>query len=61
MSVVNIFNSESELFSFYPKKKYFKIKDIFNDYWYEFLDFANKKNIKIRPVVLRNVERMMIC
>ena len=61
MSIVNVFNSELELFDFYSKKKYFKIKDIFNDYWFEFLEFADKKNIKIRPVVKRDVERMMIC
>ena len=61
MSIVNVFNSEFELFDFYSKKKYFKIKDIFNDYWFEFLEFADKKNIKIRPVVKRDVERMMIC
>lgn len=61
MSIVNVFNSETELFDFYPKMKYFKIKDIFNDYWFEFLDFADKKKINIRPVVKRDVERMMIC
>ena len=61
MSIVEVFDSEKELFNVFPKTKYFKLKDIFNDFWYEFLDFAKSKNLKIRKVVLRDVERMMIC
>ncbi len=60
MSIINVFNSEKELYSFYPKQFYFQLKDIFNDYWYDFLDFANSKNLTIRPVVLRNVEHFPI-
>ncbi len=37
----------------------FKIKDIFNDHWYSFLD-ANP-NLNIRPVVHSEVEKMMGC
>lgn len=61
MSVVNVFNSEKELFDFYPKNKYFKMQDIFNEYWYDFLDWADNHNLIIRPVVKRDVKRMMIC
>ena len=61
MSIVKVFDSEKELFNEFPKTKYFKLKDIFNDFWYDFLDFAESKNLKIRKVVLRDVERMMIC
>lgn len=61
MSVINIFENEKELYKFYPKKFYFELKDIFNDYWYDFLEFANYKNFTIRPVVHRDVERMIQC
>ena len=61
MSIINVFKSEKELFDFYPKKFYFSLKDIFNDYWDNFLDFANSKNLIIRDVVFRDVRRMMNC
>ena len=50
MSIINVFKSEKELFDFYPKKFYFSLKDIFNDYWDNFLDFANSKNLIIRDL-----------
>ena len=59
--IINTFKTETELFSIYPKTNYFKLKDIFNDYWDSFLGFAKSKNITIRPVVIRDVERMMVC
>lgn len=40
-------------------KSKFKIKDIFNDHWYPFLE-ANP-NLEIRPVVHTEVEKMMGC
>ncbi len=61
MSIIDVFDSDKELFNKYPKTKYFKIKDIFNEFWYNFLDYADKKELKIRSVVKRDVERMMIC
>lgn len=38
-------------------KSNFKIKDIFNDHWYSFLE--DNTNLNIRPVVLEEVEKMM--
>lgn len=61
MNIINVFDSEKELFENYPKTKYFKMQDIFNDYWHMFLDFADNKNINIRPVVIQDVNRMLIC
>lgn len=40
-------------------KSNFKIKDIFNDHWYSFLQ--DNPNINIRPVVYEEVEKMMGC
>ena len=37
----------------------FKIKDIFNDHWYSFLE--DNPNLNIRPVVYEEVEKMMSC
>ena len=59
--IVDTFKTEKELFNNYPKIKYFKLKDIFNKYWDDFIIFAEHKNLTIRPVVFRDVKRMMIC
>lgn len=61
MSIINVFKTEKELFDNYSKKYHFSLKDIFNDYWDNFLRFANSKNLIIRDVVHRDVNRMMIC
>lgn len=61
MSIVETFKNENELFNAYPKKVYWKLKDIFIDYWDDFLDFSEKRNLKIRDVVKRDVKRMMEC
>ena len=54
MSIINVFNSDKELLSVYPKQFYFQLKEIFNNYWYDFLEFANSRNLTIRPVVSRD-------
>lgn len=59
--IINEFKTDKELFDAYPKKLHWYLKDIFLDYWYDFLDFAEKKNLTIRPVVKRDVSRMMKC
>ena len=59
--IVATFKTEKELFETYPKVNFFKMKDIFNDYWDSFLVFAEDRNLIIRDVVKRDVERMMIC
>lgn len=59
--VLNIFNSEQELYENYPKKYHWYLKDIFNDYWDSFLEFADKHNLTIRPVVKKEVNKMLMC
>ena len=61
MSIINTFKTEKELFEFYPKKYFWNLKDIFTDYWDDFLEFAESRKLTIRNVVTRDVERMMIC
>ena len=61
MSIINVFKSEKELFEAYPKKYYWSLKDIFSDYWDDFLEFADSKNLIIRDVVKRDVSRMIYC
>ena len=61
MSIINIFDTDKELFHSYPKKFYWNLKDIFNDYWFDFLDFASSRNLNIRDVVFRDVNRMISC
>jgi len=43
---------EKELFDFYPKTKYFKIQDIFNEYWYDFLSWSDFGHIKNREELI---------
>ena len=61
MSIINIFDTDKDLFHSYPKKFYWNLKDIFNDYWFDFLDFASSRNLNIRDVVFRDVNRMISC
>ena len=59
--VVDTFKTEKDLRIKYPKTKYFKLKDVFIAYWDNFVKFAEYKNLYIRDVVFRDVQRMMIC
>jgi len=59
--IINVFKSEKELYDYYPKKIYWSLKNIFKDYWDEFLLFAKNNNLKIRDVVHRDVKRMINC
>src|SRR5574344_1472526 len=61
MSILNVFRNEKELFDAYPKKYYWSLKGIFSDYWDSFLIFAKKRNLTIRAVVIRDVDRMIKC
>ncbi len=42
--IITTFKTEKQLFRNYPKTNYFKLKDIFNEYWDDFLTFAYEKN-----------------
>lgn len=59
--IIDTFKTEKELRIKYPKNKHFKLKDVFISYWDNFVKFAEYKNLYIRPVVFRDVKRMMIC
>ena len=59
--IINIFKNEKELYDYYPKKTYWSLKNIFKDYWDEFLLFAENNSLKIRDVVHRDVKRMINC
>ena len=61
MAIINVFKNEKELFNFYPKTTYWFLKDIFKDYWDNFLLFAENNNLTIRNVVYRDVKRMINC
>lgn len=61
MSIVDVFNTEKDLLNFYPKKFHWNLKDIFNNYWFDFVDFADKHLLSIRDVVFRDVSRMLSC
>ncbi len=59
--VINEFKTEEELKSVYPKKFYFELKEIFTDYWDDFVSFMDNKGKIIRPVVFKEIEKMQKC
>ena len=59
--ITDVFDNEKELRKVYPKKFYWDLKDIFNDYWDNFLLFAKKRNLKIRHIVFEEVNKMRLC
>ena len=61
MSIINTFKTSDDLYKAYPKTKYFTLKDIFSDFWYDFLEYADNHDLTIRNVVKVDVERMMLC
>lgn len=60
-TIINIFDSEKDLFNHYPKKFHWFLSEIFSDYWDSFLDYAESHNIIIRDVVKRDVSKMIAC
>ena len=60
-NIIATFNSEKDLLNAFPKKFYWNLNDIFNDYWDNFLSFAHSRNLSIRPVVLDEVNKMRLC
>ena len=61
MSIIDVFKTEKELYTYYPKNKYWKLKNIFSKYWDDFILYAHNNNLKIRDVVFRDVRRMIDC
>lgn len=59
--IIDTFYTENDLRIKYPKNEHFNLKDVFTTYWDDFVKFAEYKNLYIRPVVFRDVQRMMIC
>lgn len=59
--IINTFKNENYLRIKYPKTQYFKLKDVFITCWDKFVKFSEYKNLYIRDVVFRDVEKMMIC
>ncbi len=60
--IINEFTSEKELLDFYPKKFYWNLKDdVFIPYWDDFVDYFENHNLTIRPVVHKEVHKMMQC
>lgn len=57
-NIINVFNNESEQYKTYLKKFYWNLKDIFNDYWDNFLVWANDRNLDIKPIVIHEVNKM---
>lgn len=61
-NIVNVFKSEKELFDYYPKKFYFTLKDdVFGNFWDKFLLFAENRKLNIRPIVIKEVSKMLDC
>jgi len=57
--VINTFKTEDDIYKVYPKNNRFEIKDIFKEFWDDFLVYA--KDLNIRDVVHSNVNKMLVC
>lgn len=61
-NIIATFNSEKEFKNAYPKTFYYSLKDdIFKVYWNNFCEYANSNNITIRPVVFKEINKMLKC
>jgi len=60
-NIVGTFNTEKDIYFTFPKTRRFELKEIFSEYWDDFLTYTNNHNIKIRDVVLNNVNKMLDC
>lgn len=60
-NIIGTFSNKGDIFVSFPKLKSFNLKDIFNDYWDDFLVFASIHNYNIRPVVIHEVDKMLKC
>ena len=60
--VIDTFKTEKELFDKYPKKFYFSLKeDVFGIFWDDFIKYSEHINLNIRPVVIKEVNKMIKC
>ena len=41
-TIINVFNTEVDLFKTYPKKFHWNLNDIFNDYWDDYKEYISK-------------------
>lgn len=60
-TIINVFDNETDLRKIYPKRFYFSLPNIFNDYLDDFVLFVKNKNLNIRPAVFDEVNKMRIC
>ena len=60
-NIINTFSTEADIYKVYPKKFHFDVRDIFDDYWSLFLDYASKHNLEIRSVIKKEVDKMLKC
>ena len=60
-NIIDTFKSEEDIYIKYPKITRINIKTVFDDYWDDFLKYANDSNLKIRDVVLKEVNKMLDC
>jgi hypothetical protein len=60
-NIIDTFNTEKEIYEKYPKTQRFEIKDIFKQHWSSFLDYAKEQDLYIRPVVTKEVDKMLDC
>lgn len=60
-NIIGVFPTQEELLNHFPKTKDYHTKELFEDHWEDFLIFAEERNYTIRPVVLKEVNKMLKC
>lgn len=60
-NIVRVFTTQEDLLNQFPKTHDYQTKELFELHWDNFLTYANEKNLTIRSVVLKEVDKMLKC
>lgn len=60
-NIIGEFKNESEMRKKFNKTRNYNLKEIFQLYWNDFLSYANNNNLCIRPVVIKEINRLLSC
>ena len=60
-NIIGTFKTEEDVYKNYPKTRRYELKEVFKEYWLDFLDYADNNHLNIRDVTLNNVNKMLHC
>lgn len=60
-NIIGLFSTQNELLKSFPKTKNYQTKELFEEYWDDFSNYAEEKHYEIRPVVSKEIDKMLKC